>query len=244
MDKGLDSNSIATYLRIIENIHQSSSILNYFNGNYNSTLIRHDVDRKPKNSLSIAEVENSCDVKSSYYFRDLTFSNSICDKICNLGHEIGYHYETLSQENGNFEKAIERFALNLDRFRENFEIKTICMHGSPLSKYDNRLLWERYDYYDYGIVGDASMDVDDSYIYITDTGGSWNSKQNLRDNINDRVGSLENTQDLISLLKSGDKIYLNTHPERWSSNPVEQFTNSLKDRTFNFGKSIIKTIRK
>jgi len=49
--------------------------------------------------------------------------------------------------------AIEDFRINLDKFRAIYPVKTICMHGSPLSKFDNRLLWEKYDYRDFGIVG-------------------------------------------------------------------------------------------
>ena len=43
------------------------------------------------------------------------------------------------------ERAIEDFRINLEKFREIYPVKTICMHGSTLSKYDNRLLWEKYD---------------------------------------------------------------------------------------------------
>ena len=42
---------------------------------------------------------------------------------------------------------VEDFRFYLDKFRNIYPVKTICMHGSPLSKYDNRLLWEKYDYY-------------------------------------------------------------------------------------------------
>ncbi|MBC8179929.1 hypothetical protein H8E88_02285 [candidate division KSB1 bacterium] len=51
--------------------------------------------------------------------------------------------------------TIEDFRSNLEMLRKLYPVKTICMHGSPLSKYDNRLLWEKYDYRDYGIIGGA-----------------------------------------------------------------------------------------
>ena len=53
-----------------------------------------------------------------------------------------------------FELAIEDFERNLEKFREFYPVKTICMHGSPLSKWDNRDLWKRYDYRDYGIIAE------------------------------------------------------------------------------------------
>jgi hypothetical protein len=70
----------------------------------------------------------------------------------------------------------EDFCRNLERFRKNFEIKTICMHGSPLSKYDNRMIWEKYDYKELGILAEPYFDVDfNEVFYITDTGRKWNN---------------------------------------------------------------------
>ena len=40
-----------------------------------------------------------------------------------------------------FELAICDFGRNLEKFRKFYPVKTICMHGSPLSKWDNRDLW-------------------------------------------------------------------------------------------------------
>ena len=48
------------------------------------------------------------------------------------------------------------------------------MHGSPLSKFDNRKLWEKYDYKEYGIIGEPYFDVDFSgVLYFTDTVRRW-----------------------------------------------------------------------
>ena len=59
------------------------------------------------------------------------------------------------------------------------------MHGSPLSKYDNKKIWEKYDYRDFGIIGDPSFDIDyDEVFYITDTGRAWNnSNVSIRDKV-------------------------------------------------------------
>jgi hypothetical protein len=48
------------------------------------------------------------------------------------------------------ELSYESFCKNLEMFRKNFDIKTICMHGSPCSKYDNKIIWEKYNYKDLG----------------------------------------------------------------------------------------------
>jgi hypothetical protein len=88
-----------------------------------------------------------------------------------------------------FELALDDFRLNLEKLRKLYPVKTICMHGSPLSKWDNRDLWKRYDYRDYGIIAEPYFDLDfDEVFYLTDTGRSWN---NSKASVRDKVGTLE-----------------------------------------------------
>jgi hypothetical protein len=67
--------------------------------------------------------------------------------------------------------------------REIAPAVTICMHGSPLSKWDSRLLWQKYNYRDFGITGEPYFDIDFSQVlYLTDTGRRWDGeKVGLRD---------------------------------------------------------------
>ena len=62
-------------------------------------ILRHDVDRKPENALRMAKLENELEVKATYYFRTIpkTFKPEIIKQIADKGHEIGYHYENLSE---------------------------------------------------------------------------------------------------------------------------------------------------
>jgi len=70
--------------------------------------------------------------------------------------------------------AIEGFTKNLERLRKIVPVKTICMHGSPMSRWDSRLLWKYYDYRDFGIIGEPYFDVNfDEVLYLTDTGRRW-----------------------------------------------------------------------
>ena len=84
-----------------------------------------------------------------------------------------------------FELAIDDFRLNLEKFRKICAVKTICMHGSPLSKWDNRDLWKRYDYRDFGIIAEPYFDVDfDEVFYLTDTGRRWDGDDvSVRDKV-------------------------------------------------------------
>ena len=80
-------------------------------------------------------------------------------------------------------------------------MKTICMHGSPLSKYDNRLLWEKYDYRDFGIIGEPYFDVDfNEVLYLTDTGRRWDGDSF---SVRDKVGILEEKNGRMEVRKDG-----------------------------------------
>ena len=60
-------------------------------------ILRHDVDKRPENSLYCAELEHDLKIKGSYYFRIVPQSNrpETISAIASLGHEIGYHYEEM-----------------------------------------------------------------------------------------------------------------------------------------------------
>ena len=120
------------------------------------------------------------------------------------------------------------------------------MHGSPLSKYNNRNLWDLYDYHTYGITGEAflSFEQDNEELhYVTDTGRTWSGKQSLRDVIRTHPGtdtpvSLDTTDDLMAWIAGGStpKLYLTVHPERWSLTYGEWLLWSFLDFGMNVGK--------
>ena len=219
-------------------------------------LIRHDVDRKPKNALRMAELEREAGISSSYYFRakDHTFKPAIIKEIHNLGHEIGYHYESLSDENGEMEKAMKNFEINLDKFRKIVAVKTISMHGRPFSPFNNRdLLKDNKNHKtllnELDILGEVYLDIDYSDItYITDTGRNWNSHKN---NVRDKVFSLQsvdfnNGNDLLKFFSSPtkSKLVFQVHPERWSSNILDYYRQYMTDNAVNILKYTMNFISK
>lgn len=208
----------------------------------NVIILRHDVDHRPLNSLKMAQLENEYEIISTYYFRTKphTFKPKIIKQIASLGHEIGYHYENLSQNSGDYKKAIKDFQKKLKTLREIYPIKTICMHGSPMSKYDNRLLWEKYDYRDFGIIAEPYFDVNyNEVLYLTDTGRKWDGEDvSIRDKVtsdkeNHSVSSRQNskyshlrfhsTNDIIRAIEDNrfpPKAMITIHPQRWTNNPI------------------------
>lgn len=205
-------------------------------------ILRHDVDKKPGNSLRFAEIEHEKGLKASYFFRVVPESLQV-DKLLAikaLGHEIGYHYEDMDPAKGDPQEAIKSFEENLEKLRKLAPIDTICMHGSPLSKYDNKELWRHYDYRDYGIIGEPYFDVDYSQLfYITDTGRKWNNRDaSIRDKVESpfeiEVRSTQHFIDLINAGKMPVQMMINTHPQRWNDDllpwVVELVGQSVKNR--------------
>jgi len=193
--------------------------------NYNKVFIlRHDVDDLPENSYQTALVEKELGAKGSYFFRVVKQSlhPAIIEKIKNLGHEIAYHYEDMALCNGNIDKAFEHFKTKLEMFRKFYPVKTICMHGSPLSKWDNRLLWKKYNYKDLGIIGEPYFDIDfKKVLYITDTGRMWNNEtSSVRDKVESGYNfKFDSTNAIIKAFhenKLPAQIMLNIHPQRWT----------------------------
>lgn len=141
-----------------------------------TVVMRHDVDELAWNALKIAQLESGMGVKATYYFRIVKQSNvpEVIETIAQLGHEIGYHYEDLVLAEGDEKKAMETFGEHLTYFRKYYPVKTISMHGSSSSKFDNRLLWKNHRLSDYGLIGEPYLSIDFNQIfYMTDTGFAW-----------------------------------------------------------------------
>jgi hypothetical protein len=200
-------------------------------------ILRHDVDKKALRALRTAEMENDLGIKGTYYYRVVKneLPKEVIELIAKLGHEVGYHYDDLNDAGGNMERALDLFQKNLAKLRELAPIKTACMHGSPLSKYDNRNLWQKFDYHDFGIIGEPYFDIDFSEVlYLTDTGRRWDGEGvSIRDKVVSSeklvVSSkkketanklkLHSTMDIINALKNDvlpSKIMLTIHPQRWT----------------------------
>ncbi len=194
-----------------------------------SIILRHDVDLLPFNSLAFAKIQSENKVKCSYYFRAVpeSWNENVIQEISSLGHEIGYHYECLTTCNGNMENAIIDFELNLSRLRKLAPVSTICMHGSPMSKWDSKDLWKHNKYQDYDIIGEPYFDVDfQKVFYLTDTGRRWDGeKVSVRDKVNSgSILTFHTTQQIIKAADMGqlpNQIMFTCHPQRWTDNKLK-----------------------
>lgn len=213
----------------------------------NFVILRHDVDKSLKNALKMAKIENRYGLKSSFYFRMKTFDKEIMIEIKRMGHEIGYHYECLDESKGDYEMAIKLFKKNLEKFK-GFDIKTICMHGNALTKWNNRDIWKKYDFKKFGILGEAYLSSDFTTLeYFSDTGRTWHpSKYNIKDipdNHKPKI-HINSTDDMINLVKKGKtSLYILTHPNRWNDNVFSWLWHLILQDIKNIGKRLILFIR-
>lgn len=192
-------------------------------------VLRHDVDSWPDNALQMASMEAKANIKATYYFRisPLSFDGVIIRQIAEMGHEIGYHYEDFAACNGNHIKAIESFKRNLERLRIYYPVKTIAMHGRPLSKWHNLDIWKKYRFQDYGLLGEPYLSLDfNELLYLTDAGNRWDgSNYSIRDEVQSAFKfKIHSTFDMIKHLDQQllpDNIMLNAHPSRWNENLVK-----------------------
>ncbi len=206
-------------------------------------LLRHDVDARKEHSLQFAKIQHEMGIVGTYYFRMVpeSFDEGVIREIASMGHEIGYHYEDMDFARGDVDKAYGLAKKHLAQLREVAEIKTICMHGSPRSPYDNKEVWNKYDYHELGIIAEPYFDLDFSKVlYLTDTGRRWDGdKVSIRDKVqgagrkahggNSQVSGLmthvyASTQDIIEACNAGrlpDQIMMNFHPQRWTNDPLK-----------------------
>lgn len=233
-------------------VYQAVTVVEYLKKpRSNSVLLRHDVDRKPRKALVMAQIETDYGLRSTYYIRAIQscFDKNVLKALVDLGHEVGYHYETLSRAKGNVDKALRLFQEDLDKFRSVVPVQTVCMHGSPFSRWNNLNIWHKARLEDFGLLGDPYISIDFREIeYFSDTGRTWHS---TRFNIKDRVHiggietkreEIETTHQLISIIKARhyENLMILSHPNRWAANLPEWIYLAVSDVIINYTKMIVK----
>lgn len=217
-------------------------------------ILRHDIDKYPRYAYRIARIESAMKIKSTFYWltRKPVFNPDVIRKIASMGHEIGYHYRDWVDARGEAERALELFQMNMAKMQALTDIKTIAMDGCPWSRYNNRDLWERYDYRSFGIIGEPYFDIFGAgdkepvpdVFYLTDTGRMWNGDRfSIRDKVKvNRLLDYRTTDELIEATKADElphKIMITTHPQRWSGHYTEWLFEYITQKTKNLIKWLV-----
>ena len=199
---------------------------------HKSYRIRHDVDLRPEYSLRVAQLEAKMGVHATYYFRSMHFTShaDTIRAIVALGHEAGYHYESLTTCHGDLQAAYGDFCANLERLRALAPVHTACAHGSPRSPWNSQDIWNQHDIHSLGINYEPMLDTNFSTtLYLTDTGRRWDGyRVSVRDKVPqyqeqwEREGLVfRTTDDIIHAISNLEhpihqkSLLLNTHPQRW-----------------------------
>lgn len=215
-------------------------------------IMRHDIDRWPRRALAMAELETRQGVVSTYYVRMTrhAFRPALVRRIAELGHEVGYHYETLSRAEGDVSRATALMRDELASLRAVAPVDTAAMHGSPLSPLDNRSIWQHASLADFGLCGEAYLSLDYSQLaYYTDTGRSWSAADtNLRDRPpagNDCALPVTSSDELRAVIASGRHaaLCIQTHPERWSGTWAGWCASAAMDGAVNIAKRVLRGLR-
>lgn len=213
-------------------------------------LLRHDVDRAPERSLKMARLEHELGIRGTYYFRSVqsSFNPRIIRAISELGHEIGYHYEDLALWQGDMDRAVDAFRKNLEGFRGYYPVRTVCMHGSPLSVHDNKRLFERIDLKEEGIIGEPYLHIDAGrFFYLSDTGGRWDGAgSSVRDaSEGDRIGVRSSFGLMEALRNDGlpKGVHQTVHPQRWIDEKGPWLWERSSQKAKNQLKKLLKRLR-
>lgn len=250
--------TLKTYRRLLDSLQKAGYVFFAFEDyekadkSKKAVILRHDVDLRPGQSVKTAVIENEIGIRGSYYFRIVKGSNhpEKIERIRDLGHEIGYHYEDLAICKGDLIEAWDNFQMNLLYFREFYPVKTICMHGSPRSPHDSRDLWKKFNYKKKGIIGEPYFDVDfDSWFYLTDTGRRWDGwNVSVRDKVAQQQRWVKegmvfrSSEDICKAALDEElvqKIMITIHPQRWDDNLVSWLRELIFQKVKNHGKRII-----
>jgi hypothetical protein len=210
-------------------------------------LLRHDVDKKCSSTLKLAQRESQNDLNAIYYFRKVNgrFDWETVHRIAELNHEIGYHYEVLARTRGDYHKAIQLFSEELEELRRFVPVSTVCMHGSPMRRWDNRRLWEIYDYHKFGIQFEPYFDVDfNRVLYLSDTGRRWNGDEfRIRDKVETKFRyQFKTTSDIIEALEEDilpARLMINCHPHRWNDRWLPWLRELIWQNIKNQGKMLL-----
>lgn len=234
--------------RLREKGYSLGPISRYFEGfRPPFVFLRHDVDRLSSRAVHMARGEQNMGVKATYYFRcdgRTRFPEEEIRFVADMGHEVGFHYETVVRMKADPDRVIGRFTEELAALRRITTVKTVTAHGSPLAKLSNVGYTKTLDLGEFGLVGDPAVNIDFSKVlYVTDSGGVYGSPNNLRDWSEGK--NLRRPTPPKELAKALDPrqeplVVLSSHPERW---PIG-FVGLMQARATDFAVNVLKRLVK
>ena len=216
MENQKDDFTLDNYRRCIEHgINKGYcfiTIEDYFNKNIpldkNCIILRHDIDTQLDVAVEMAKIENCYNIRSTYFIRLHSHNyNPFCVKdlrkilsIKNMGHEIGFHYESdfYFIINKGVSESLRR-EVEILNYLLDVDIKTVCPHEPTRTG----------QFYIEGLEFNQSYDsaILKDFKYISDSSCRW------------RDGSFYE-----NLEENHSRLYVLTHPYWWyKETPIENY---------------------
>ncbi|NDJ77800.1 MAG: hypothetical protein GYB65_16240 [Chloroflexi bacterium] len=187
-------------------------------------VLRFDVDYREPHGLALAEIVHKYGLHGSFYFRHRAggFSLDVMRAVAALGHEVGYHFETLDLCRGDFDRAAALFLDHIQLLRNaGLEIRTAAAHGSPSTAptYTRNLdlLVQRPNLLEQAeLLGETTLNVDFARVpYVSDANWRWRRYAHFEP---DTVGV---PTTLRAVTQHPDAaLYINFHPQQWFARPL------------------------
>lgn len=190
-----------------------------FYGRENFILWRHDVDFSMDYCLIIAEIDNSFNIQSTFFFHlhnefynllELQ-SKKIIHKILDLGHKIGIHFDT-HYYNIKSEKEINAYLLFEKKiFKKLFGIEPKVFSFHNTNDFTMSCTKRKYG----GLINTYQKYLQKNVKYCSDSNGYWR---------------FDILYDLI-ISKKYEKLQILTHPDWWQEkirSPKERIHHIIK----------------
>ncbi|MBX3577334.1 MAG: hypothetical protein KF723_08990 [Rhizobiaceae bacterium] len=217
-------------------------------------ILRHDVEWGCGRSLAVARIEAELGVRATYYFhgqhRPRVFLPGEIAKFAALGHEVGYHHETLDQCRGDFDAARRLFIDNLAAFRRaGLTIDTVCSHGNPrVRKVGYKVNYDLFKRYpellaEQGLLGESYMEGRPPEMFSSSDTGARITAFRLAKTVHIPGASV---QGLIDTLAAGRdrRLHILTHPDYWSDGALRANALSLAGRLAHLATSTLKRLKR
>ena len=217
-------------------------------------VIKHDVESFPQKALDIARIESRYGHRSSYYVQPSLMVEAnvgLFNEIQRLGHEVSYHHSVIDSAQGDIALAIVLYQKDVELFEKyGFDVKTVCQHGNPASKYDNRDFFKSCEAKEkfpdqIDIMVDFSDKIGCAYTYISDVGMLFKIVKDPVHHMNlsaddeyTIIGDIDHVLNTIFENPSASYV-VSVHPHRYSRSAVGAIARKM---LFNLLKSIARVV--
>lgn len=184
-------------------------------------FIKHDVECNLNRAYEMSLIESRIGIHSIWLLQKallVTENIPLLKKMISKGHIIGYHYDVLDSNEGNFSKALEEFELVNNWFNQNLcNLKYVCPHGNPskmrLGYNSNKDFWLKF-----------SKKFDSLYDLVLDFDGHFYSDVSYGFYKIERFGKEKNKEKKHKVDFLNSKFtkcsLISLHSHRWTSNII------------------------